>query len=58
MLLLRPRVLQLARMKPLLMLIKNIAAKANVPQAIHGEIEEIHETLEEVYQLIARGERI
>lgn len=48
----------LERMKPLLMLIKNIAAKANVPKAIHDEIEDIHETLEEVYQMIERGERI
>jgi len=48
----------LERMKPFLMLIKNIAVKANVPQGIHGEIEDIHETLEEVYQMIARGKRI
>ena len=48
----------LERMKPLLILIKNIAAKADVPQAIHDEIEDIHETLQELHQMIERGERI
>lgn len=48
----------LERMKPMLILIKNIATKADVPKAIHEEIEDIHETLEEVHQLTKMGQRI
>lgn len=48
----------LERMKPILILIKNIAANADVPKAIHEEIEDIHETLEEVYQSIKTGQQL
>ena len=48
----------LERMRPLLILIKNIATKSDVHKAINEEIEDIHEILEEVYNLIKTGQRI